>query len=175
MRGGIESRQVLTNNITKTVQVAKGQWQLSCPRCGDTNLQVQSGNKVVSSVSTGRRFGEKSAIAGTIHDSIRETYWFCPKCGMQFRDLDELQSLFIKEKRTAKIFGVLDVFFVLMIILIIISLVNEPGSWIFFIFLAPTIGGAFLSFVFIYFWASKNAKEHEKQYMDLLPKVRHKL
>lgn len=169
----VEDKQVTATNVTQTTtHTAQGQWHLSCPRCGNANLQVQSGNRVTSSVSTGRQVGRKSAIVGTSYNNIRETYWFCPNCGMQFRDLDELKSLFTKEKRNSKILGITGI---AMLAVIIVMMIIVPKDAL--ILLSPALFLLFIMLVLyaiLYFWMSHNAKEHEKQYIDLLPKVRRK-
>lgn len=163
----VEGVQDTARNVTQTAQ---NQWQLHCPRCGNTNLQVQSGNRVMSSVSTGRQIGKKSALVGTSYTTIRETYWFCSNCGMQFRDIDELKSLFTKEKKKSKILGITGV---VELAIIIVMMIIAPKDIFAFAFLFLTLPMALMC-VILYFWMSHNAKEHEKQYLYLLPKVRRK-
>lgn len=165
----VEDEQINDRNIAQTAQ---NQWQLSCPRCGDTKLQVQSGNRITSSVSTGRKMGRKSAIVGTSYNNIRETYWFCPNCGMQFRDLDELESLFTKEKRASKIFGIGSI--LILVIAVAIMFIIPHSALIILSPLLVLLLILMILYVALYFWMSHNAKVHEEQYRDLLPKVRRK-
>ncbi len=168
----VEGEQGIAKNVAQTMQTVQNQWQLNCPRCGNTNLQVLSGNRVTSSVSTGRQIGRKSAIVGTSYNNIRETYWFCPNCGMKFRDLDELRNLFTKEKRNSKILGIVGIVILALTIFMMIIIPKDA-----LIFLSPMLILLFIMlilYVIMYFWMSHKAKEHEKQYIDLLPKVRRK-
>ncbi len=161
-------------NVFAQMQMSNKKMVMHCPRCGNTGLQAQVSNRITSSSSSASKIGKNFAIGSTTYNSITETFWLCPTCGMKFRDLDELHNIIVQLRKYANrckklliisaivyfllalycIFGC-NMGFITLIILMIVYL---------FIPLLP-IG-------LIQLWAINDAKNKEMEYNNLLPKVR---
>lgn len=155
-----------------SVKQNTGELAMHCPRCGKTNLQVQSNNRIISSMTTARRVGKKHAVGNTAYNSIAETYWFCNNCGMKFRDLDELQAIAKKDKNISKFCMVFLLIAGIVILGIgVMAAADEGISW-FVVFMMIYVIMCLLPFGSIWLWAVHDAKKKEKEYYTLLPKVR---
>ena len=161
-------------NVFAQMQMSNKKMVMHCPRCGNTGLQAQVSNRITSSSSSASKIGKNFAIGSTTYNSITETFWLCPTCGMKFRDLDELHNIIVQQRKYAnrcKKF-------------LIISAIVDSLSGLFFIYECnagfKTLIILIIIYLFIPFlpiklielWAINDAKNKEIEYNNLLPKVR---
>ncbi len=155
-----------------SVQQNTGALAMHCPRCGKTNLQVQSNNRILSSMTTARRVGKKHAVGSTAYNSIAETYWFCNSCGMKFRDLDELQTIAKRERNVSKLCKVSLLIMGILFLGIGVTTAADEGFSGFVVYMMIYVILCLLPFGSVWLLAVHDAKKKEKEYHTLLPRVR---
>ena len=120
---------------TASLQADHITMKMHCPRCGGIKLQVQSNNRIVSSMTMGRSIGRKHAIGTTGYNSVSETYWFCSDCGMKFRDLNELFEMAEKNRKATKIARIFSI--ILLFLTLFMFIMLKKIAWVFFVFVLP--------------------------------------
>ena len=174
--GAPAGKKQYKQNILSQSYLSQGKVVMHCPRCGNTRLQVQANNRITSSVSFGSAIGKKHAIRNTAYNSIAETFWFCPGCGMKFRDLDELQQIITQRKGAVK--GCKIFLIIVAIIFILFGFyaksMGDTGYIVLRLMTATYIFFLLLPFGLLWLWAANDAKNKENEYKNLLPKVRRK-
>ncbi len=155
---------------TREMPVAGGRLKMHCPRCGSTNLTVQSNNRIVSSATAAQGFGKRSAVGVTSYNSETESFWFCQDCGKKFRDLDELLGLVAKSNKMTKICRIF-----LVVLLVFAALMawmgTAAGTLVSMAFLVVLFGAfAAIFFALGSYWTRKG-KEYQAEYDALAPKV----
>lgn len=168
--GSCGTRVESSETRSQTSIQSMGEMSLHCPRCGKTNLQVQSNNKVVSSMTMAHSIGRKHAIGNTAYNTQMETYWFCSSCGMRFRDLDELKQLSQKLRKWAKILKIILIICAVFSIILAVGAIVDGSLGIKLLLIFYVLLDLLL--VAIWLYISGSANKNETEYKELLPKVR---